>query len=191
MNVTELAQAIRGGLIQQDRLLKTDIPSLPNNALVPRRAVTRSELGRDFSVVLDLVSTASEGGGYDFSNLNDGERAKMLYLSHHLGAADAKRYLAGTIAAEDTYTGAKPHRPPRLIARGAKTRLTAQVGSAAAAKRAEENRGNYVKAHRLWLSHLIDTGVNFKNFACDASKLEDVRPLLDLVTVVGGTNPTF
>lgn len=50
--MTELAQAIRGGLIQQDRLLKTDIPSLQNNALVPRRAVTRSELGRDFSVVL-------------------------------------------------------------------------------------------------------------------------------------------
>ncbi len=60
MNVTEPAQALRGGLIQQDRLLKTDIPSLPNNALVPRRAVTRSELGRDFSVTLDLVSTASD-----------------------------------------------------------------------------------------------------------------------------------
>jgi len=60
MNVTELAQAIRGGLIQQDRLLKTDIPSLPSNALVPRRAVARSELGRDFSVVLDLVSAASD-----------------------------------------------------------------------------------------------------------------------------------
>ena len=60
MNVTELAQAIRGGLIQRDRLLKTDIPSLPSNALVPRRAVTRSELGRDFGVVLDLVSTASD-----------------------------------------------------------------------------------------------------------------------------------
>ncbi|WP_175913615.1 type VI secretion system Vgr family protein [Burkholderia metallica] len=60
MNVTELVQALRGGLIQQDRLLKTDIPSLPNNALVPRRAVTRSELGRDFSVTLDLVSTASD-----------------------------------------------------------------------------------------------------------------------------------
>ncbi|WP_423370127.1 type VI secretion system Vgr family protein [Burkholderia sp. LMG 32019] len=60
MNLTELAQAIRGGLIQQDRLLKTDIPSLPNNALVPRRAVICSELGRDFSVVLDIVSTASD-----------------------------------------------------------------------------------------------------------------------------------
>ncbi|KWN17749.1 type VI secretion system Vgr family protein [Burkholderia ubonensis] len=60
MNITELIQAIRGGLIQQDRLLKTDIPSLPGNALVPRRAVTLSELGRDFSVTLDMVSTAGD-----------------------------------------------------------------------------------------------------------------------------------
>ncbi|KVX24604.1 type VI secretion protein ImpA [Burkholderia ubonensis] len=60
MNITELIQAIRGGLIQQDRLLKTDIPSLPGNALVPRRAVTHSELGRDFSVTLDMVSTAGD-----------------------------------------------------------------------------------------------------------------------------------
>ncbi|KVC72059.1 type VI secretion system Vgr family protein [Burkholderia ubonensis] len=60
MNITELIQAIRGGLIQQDRLLKTDIPSLPGNVLVPRRAVTHSELGRDFSVTLDMVSTAGD-----------------------------------------------------------------------------------------------------------------------------------
>ena len=60
MNVTELIQAIRGGLIQQDRLLKTDIPSLPSNALVPRRAVIRAELGRDFSVALDFESAASD-----------------------------------------------------------------------------------------------------------------------------------
>ncbi|WP_369063285.1 type VI secretion system Vgr family protein [Burkholderia gladioli] len=60
MNLTDLIQALRGGLIQQDRLLRTDVPSLPDNALVPRRAVTYSELGRDFSVTLDMVSTASD-----------------------------------------------------------------------------------------------------------------------------------
>jgi len=60
MNPTELAQIIRGGLIQQDRLIKTDIATLPDNALAPRRAVTYSELGRDFSVTLDVVSTAGD-----------------------------------------------------------------------------------------------------------------------------------
>ncbi|MBU9170539.1 type VI secretion system Vgr family protein [Burkholderia gladioli] len=60
MNLTDLIQALRGGLIQQDRLLKTEVPSLPDNALVPRRAVTYSELGRDFGVTLDMVSTAND-----------------------------------------------------------------------------------------------------------------------------------
>uniref|UniRef100_UPI002445D731 phage late control D family protein n=1 Tax=Paraburkholderia phenazinium TaxID=60549 RepID=UPI002445D731 len=60
MNLTDLIQALRGGLIQQDRLLRTDVPSLPDNALVPRRAVTYSELGRDFGVTLDMVSTAND-----------------------------------------------------------------------------------------------------------------------------------
>jgi type VI secretion system secreted protein VgrG len=60
MNMTDLVQAIRGGLIQQDRLLKTDIPSLPGNTLVPYRAVTYSELGRDFSVTLDMLSAAGD-----------------------------------------------------------------------------------------------------------------------------------
>ncbi|TGP44899.1 type VI secretion system tip protein VgrG [bacterium M00.F.Ca.ET.228.01.1.1] len=60
MNMTDLVQAIRGGLIQQDRLLKTDIPSLPNDALVPHRAVTHGELGRDFSVALDMLSAVGD-----------------------------------------------------------------------------------------------------------------------------------
>lgn len=60
MNLTDLIQALQGGLIQQDSLIKTDVPSLPDDALVPRRAVTYSELGRDFNVMLDMVLTASD-----------------------------------------------------------------------------------------------------------------------------------
>lgn len=60
MNQTELAQIIRGGLSQLNRLIKIDIPSLPDSVFVPRRAVIYSELGRDFSVVLDVVSTAGD-----------------------------------------------------------------------------------------------------------------------------------
>ncbi len=40
MNVTDLIQAIQDGLIQQDRLVKTDIPSLPANTMVPCRVVS-------------------------------------------------------------------------------------------------------------------------------------------------------
>ncbi|WP_321890249.1 type VI secretion system Vgr family protein [Paraburkholderia bannensis] len=60
MNPTELSQLIHGGLIQQDRLMRTDIPVLPDNALSPCRSVIYSELGRDFSVTLDMVSAAGD-----------------------------------------------------------------------------------------------------------------------------------
>lgn len=134
---------------------------------------------------------ALQKAGYDFSKLNDGERAKILYLGHHLGGGDANRFLAGTIVQDDTYGPPDAHGHRKLIARGAKTLLIAQVGKVSAAKRAEDCGGNYVQAHRIWLTNLIDTGVNFKNFACDPSKLDDVRSLTDLVTAVGGKNPTF
>ncbi|NYH27284.1 type VI secretion system Vgr family protein [Paraburkholderia bryophila] len=60
MKLTDLIQAIRSDLIQHERLLKTDIPSLPANTLLPRRAVTVAELGRDFSVTIDMVSVDSD-----------------------------------------------------------------------------------------------------------------------------------
>ncbi|MBN3815943.1 type VI secretion system tip protein VgrG [Paraburkholderia sp. Se-20369] len=55
MNVQNLAAALRGGLRQQDRLLKFDTPLGPN-ALVVQRAVGRSTIGRDYVFTLDVVS---------------------------------------------------------------------------------------------------------------------------------------
>ncbi|WP_175913633.1 type VI secretion system Vgr family protein [Burkholderia metallica] len=55
MNVQNLAAALRGGLIQQDRLLKLDTP-LGANALTVLRAVGRSTIGRDYVFTLDVVS---------------------------------------------------------------------------------------------------------------------------------------
>ncbi|WP_414445286.1 type VI secretion system Vgr family protein [Burkholderia sp. 22PA0106] len=60
MNATDLVWAIRGGVVQHDRLLKADIPSLPKNTLMPRRALIQSELGRDFSIEIDIVSSARD-----------------------------------------------------------------------------------------------------------------------------------
>ncbi|WP_414439265.1 type VI secretion system Vgr family protein [Burkholderia sp. 22PA0106] len=60
MNLTDLNQAIQGGLIQQDRLIKTDIPCLPDHTMVPCRVVTESVLGRDFSITLDMISRAGD-----------------------------------------------------------------------------------------------------------------------------------
>ncbi|WP_080425245.1 type VI secretion system Vgr family protein [Burkholderia ubonensis] len=58
MNVQNLAAALRGGLIQQDRLLKLDTPLGPN-VLVVQRAVGHSTIGRDYIFTLDVVSLDS------------------------------------------------------------------------------------------------------------------------------------
>ncbi|KVU65032.1 hypothetical protein WK71_02465 [Burkholderia ubonensis] len=58
MNVQNLAAALRGGPIQQDRLLKLDTPLGPN-ALVVQRAVGHSTIGRDYIFTLDVVSLDS------------------------------------------------------------------------------------------------------------------------------------
>ncbi|EKS9806298.1 type VI secretion system tip protein VgrG, partial [Burkholderia cepacia] len=55
MDMPDIGAAIRGGLLQQDRLLKLDTP-LGANALAVRRAVGRSRIGRDYSFTLDVVS---------------------------------------------------------------------------------------------------------------------------------------
>ncbi|WP_321818356.1 MULTISPECIES: type VI secretion system Vgr family protein [unclassified Paraburkholderia] len=58
MNAQDIAGAIRGGLLQQDRLLKFDTP-LGENVLLPQRAVGCSRIGRHFDFTLDVLSMRS------------------------------------------------------------------------------------------------------------------------------------
>lgn len=58
MDVRNLMHFIRGGLIQQDRLLKLDT-SLGHDMLLPHQMIGDVRLGRDFEFVVDVVSTTS------------------------------------------------------------------------------------------------------------------------------------
>ncbi|RAS27799.1 late control gene D protein (GPD) [Paraburkholderia bryophila] len=56
MGAQDIIAAIKGGLLQSDRLLKLDTP-LGANVLLPQRLVGHSRLGRDYEFTLDAVST--------------------------------------------------------------------------------------------------------------------------------------
>lgn len=58
MDARNLMQIIRGGLIQQDRLLKLDT-SLGHDILLPHQMIGDTRLGREFEFVVDVVSTTS------------------------------------------------------------------------------------------------------------------------------------
>ncbi|WP_146000749.1 hypothetical protein, partial [Chimaeribacter coloradensis] len=81
---------------------------------------------------------ALEKAGYRIAALDDAEKAKLIYLTHHLGLTDTIRFIKGTITEE-----------------AAKRLLIAQVGAGKAAKRANENQGSYRIVHRAWLNSFI------------------------------------
>ncbi|MDR6410765.1 UNVERIFIED_ORG: type VI secretion system secreted protein VgrG [Burkholderia sp. 1595] len=56
MGAQDIIAAIKGGLLQSDRLLKLDTP-LGTNVLLPQRLLGHSRLGRDYEFTLDAVST--------------------------------------------------------------------------------------------------------------------------------------
>jgi len=92
-----------------------------------------------------------QAAGYNVESLNDAEKAKIFYLTHHLGLGDAKRFIRKTITEESAH---------KL--------LVAQVGAKKAAWYANipDNGGSYIKGHRMWLSDYIDKSINLKRFYC-------------------------
>ncbi|MGS0891924.1 type VI secretion system Vgr family protein [Burkholderia stagnalis] len=58
MDAQEIERAIRGGLIQNERLIKLDTPLGPN-VLLPQRVAGWSRIGRHFEFTLDVQSTSS------------------------------------------------------------------------------------------------------------------------------------
>jgi len=59
MLAQDLVGAIRGGLIQSNRLVKLDTP-LGNNVLLPQRVIGHSRIGRDCQFIVDAISTSSD-----------------------------------------------------------------------------------------------------------------------------------
>jgi type VI secretion system secreted protein VgrG len=56
MGAQDIIAAIKGGLLQSDRLLKLDTP-LGTNVLLPQRLMGYSGIGRDYALTFDAVST--------------------------------------------------------------------------------------------------------------------------------------
>ena len=110
---------------------------------------------------------ALKGYGFKIDGITDGDKAKLIYLTHHLGSGDAKGFINNTIG----------------NAR-AKVLLDAQVGTAKSAQYAANNDDSYVKGHRAWLCHFVDNRIKLSEKMCDPSKATAVRTLLDVTVAV-------
>ncbi|WP_154235493.1 hypothetical protein [Xanthomonas oryzae] len=120
-----------------------------------------AESAIDAAVDYGLINLQGlKDAGYDLSELNDGERAKIIYLCHHLGLADAKRFIQKTISESS-----------------AKKLLITQVGAASAKEYADNADGTYVQGHRAWLNGFENKRIILTKFMCDPSKVPEVREL--------------
>lgn len=106
-----------------------------------------------------------KNAGYKIDGLNDAEKAKLIYLTHHLGLSDAIQFIKNNITEEH-----------------ASELLKAQVGRRSAAARCA-GEGNYIKAHRVWLMEYINNNINLEGYFCaeltELPKQEDVK--LDII----------
>lgn len=117
---------------------------------------------------------------YKVSKLNDSDKAKLFYLTHHLGIGDALKFIGST-----------------LTDKRAKKLLGDQVTAAKAEVRAQNEKdlkspedSLYIFAHRRWLHNFIDDMIKPQRFAHDPSKITKPQALFALIKDIGGVHPT-
>lgn len=104
--------------------------------------------------------------GFKIDSLNDAEKAKIIYLTHHLGLNDAIKFIKDEISETS-----------------AKSLLIAQVGAGNAAARANLYNGNYHFAHRAWLIKFINDNITLKLFYCAEQAQIEIKDV-DLKSVM-------
>ncbi|BCG10458.1 LysM peptidoglycan-binding domain-containing protein [Buttiauxella agrestis] len=110
-----------------------------------------------------------KNAGYNIDGLNDAEKAKLIYLTHHLGLGDAKLFIKNDISEDE-----------------AGHLLKAQVGVKSAVEKFITH-GSYIQAHRTWLTEYINNNINLEKYFCseltnppmlkDASLLEVLKSI--------------
>jgi len=108
--------------------------------------------------------------GYAINDLNDTEKARIMYLCHHLGLTDAIHFIQDDIPEEDVFVKGKDGKK-RLKQNGAKKLLTAQLGESRALKEfVKPNGDSWVDGHRFWLEDFMSRHIKPSVFACSGNK---------------------
>lgn len=118
---------------------------------------------------------ALDARGYAINDLNDTEKARIMYLCHHLGLADAIHFIQDDIPEEDLFVEGKDGKK-RLRQNGAKKLLSAQVGESRALKEfVKPNGDSWVMGHRQWLQGFMKDNITPHVFSCPSEKLEQLK----------------
>jgi len=113
--------------------------------------------------------------GYVINDLNDTEKARIMYLCHHLGLTDAIHFIQDDIPEEDVFAEGKDGKK-RLKQNGARKLLSVQVGESRALKEFVKPNGDcWVKGHRQWLQGFMKDNITPHVFSCPGEKQEQLK----------------
>lgn len=97
---------------------------------------------------------------FDVNSLSDSDKAKVIYLCHHLGIGDAQKFIQKTIS--------ESH---------AQYLLEQQVGTESADDRAEK-AGSHLTAHRKWLNQFVNDNIVTSEHMCSSKEAIQANELL-------------
>jgi hypothetical protein len=107
------------------------------------------------------------------TSLNDGEKAKVAYLCHHLGLRDAIKFIQGTID--------EKHAKKLILNQFNVKKLGETAASAkAAAYLGLKEISDYIQAHRSFIKKFVDANINIKEHMCDTSFAKDARSIIEI-----------
>lgn len=107
---------------------------------------------------------------FKLDTINDGEKAKIAYLAHHLGPTDVVRFINDTMTAEQ-----------------AEKLLKNQMNVTSAEDRANKEDGDYLAAHRKWLNAFINSRIDLVKYTCKAEDALVVRELIPITIAIRAT----
>jgi hypothetical protein len=107
---------------------------------------------------------------FKLDTINDGEKAKIAYLAHHLGPTDVVRFINDPMTAEQ-----------------AENLLKNQMNEAKAAEKAKVQGNDYLLAHRDWLNGFINDRIDLVKYTCKTEDALVVRELLPITIAIRAT----
>jgi hypothetical protein len=117
--------------------------------------------------------------GFKIFNLNDAEKAKLMYLMHHEGEG------AGPLVISNKLNELPKGKFATVEARIRDT-FVKQVGEDEADDRIQQNNKNVEMAYRSWLAKYIDDKIDFQRFCCDKSQMPEANDVFVIFEKIGG-----
>lgn len=110
-----------------------------------------------------------QAAGYAVDGLNDADKAKIIYLCHHLGIGDAKLFINNAMSAT---------RAQYLLEQQVK------VARAKALAKRDNDKYDYLDAHRTWLDQFINRMIVLKGFFCTSNAQAEPRTLFAICDAI-------